>query len=404
MKSKKKPPPDLSLGAFVVGYAARWQKEWADLAAFYTARAATKAEQILAKHLGDYGPTLSGDMRAAQWMALDDDTVRQLAAWCNHLEPPALLVERALRMARAPFTATPTWIEWRIEPMVEWLTQRAPAPSAPLNRPRARCGFLIRGSDGAELERLRRRRSQYQRALGKTPEDTQIEPASVWTARYFVGDPVTGDGDGAGPFVGPLIFVVSTDTQLLEVLPDAEEDEIDSHDNRIMLLFGVTAAAREHNSFAAKHFALRIDQVWQARRVMGDVESDTEAIERYVVQLAGIGGFLLLMLALLDQASITYVPRLKNSQRIVAGKLIPGHDHRIVRIPIELKPKQVLRYLGTKLASLVRMREHTVRGHWQRYGKPQRWVWKLDFRRGDPTVGVVRHDYSLEPPEDQPEA
>jgi hypothetical protein len=486
MKIKNKPPPDVSLAAHIIATMMRHQNYFADLGAFYSAQATREIQRALAENISEYGITLLADLRAAQWMALDDDTVRQLLGWCNDLEVPKAVVERSLPLARAPFTTAPTWIEWRMAlmPIVPGGPSPAqlphesaiPADAIPADElmrlakedgdhcqgcrreyqnrdvcatgydasgrlmqvgqccidrlvsvvavsmyfvpnsaramdqlreangsllsPNTRCGVLIRALSDKELAALRKWRADYLQAIGKDPSDDKIEPSTLWSARFFAADPSDPDNFP----VSPVCFVVSTDLPLAGVLPEAEPDAIDSIENRGTLLFGLIRAQPEWKSTAYNKFAVRVDELWTAQRKvggMGDAQID-EQVRWNVDRLAGFGGFILLALALLDQASITYVPRIKNSHRIVAGKLLPGHDHRIVRIPITLQPKEIVRYLGKKIASNVRMREHKVRGHWQRYGSKPHIIWRYkdDYKRGDPALGQIRHDYSLEPPDD----
>lgn len=375
-------PPDFTLAARVMAYAQRLRKQCIETSDYLRVLASTQEAFAGATRIRNYSDNLVRDLRHAQWMVLDDATVRDLVGWGR----PATcqLVTRSLRLARAPFTETATWLEWNYQVFDK---TRAVAGESDGGNDADRIGYLIRPV----------------RHVTKAVPAGALDPAMWMASEYFVAL----DGE---VHISPLMYLIGCENT---VGVEHEDDDtiqqlVNTADYKTALLFGNQWrwGPNAASCPALQHLAVTPDELIAARWAIVITGNELKELEQRLLDLvtrhAGVLRFLLMALALLDDASIQYVPRKKGPGRIVGGRLQPQHDHKLVRVPISLKPRQIIRYLGKKLETgSPGMREHLVRGHWQRYGQGEHRVrkWKLDYRRGDPALGVVRHDYSLERPE-----
>src|SRR6516164_1165327 len=167
----------------------------------------------------------------------------------------------------------------------------------------------------------------------------------------------------------------------------------DTAAHRARLLFGDRTRTGKDVDVVLPHFAVTLDPYHLTRTFTVDDGSLLAPSQPAIL------GFLLLALAMLDQGEILYVPRVRGSQRVVAGRLVPHHDHRVVRIPLALKPRELARHLNKRIGERgPGVPEHLVCGHWQHYGRGENRQrrWKIDYRRGDPSLGTIRHDCAVE--------
>lgn len=87
------------------------------------------------------------------------------------------------------------------------------------------------------------------------------------------------------------------------------------------------------------------------------------------------------------------------TNRAGSGQGGDGLGHTVVGLKIVAR--NPVAWLRRRLdGSVIRKRQHEVRGHWRTYrdresGEVKRKVWIAEHNRGDPSLGVVEHEYRL---------
>jgi hypothetical protein len=354
----------------------------------------------LADRIADYGVRLRAVMRNAEWMVLDDDAVANLVRW--GWPPTWPLIKHSIELARAPFRAT--WIEWDVATFLRVQSEIYGQSGAQTTKSAAMA---------AQAEQFEGRLDRVRVRTGVLIERRAADDSAVWRMRLF------GNADGDGVVsVSPLVAWVSSDAPLASVLQGVQLLDAPGEGYPPLLplisLFGdspdrpqvnpeAMAWGKKHARYPALgHVGYVLEEYSGALVMLRHAEAadiygaGMKEMAEILDSQAGTLRFALLALALIDLAATEYVHRARPAgRRIIHGHLVPGHDHRIVSIKIDLKPQRVTRYLQRAAATRSGVKAHRVRGHWQRYGGVRRW--KETYRRGDESLGWVDHDYVVEP-------
>lgn len=95
-----------------------------------------------------------------------------------------------------------------------------------------------------------------------------------------------------------------------------------------------------------------------------------------------------------DQVSTAYQPVIKNTytnQRLIKKGKTPSFEWKTVTIESRDSKSQSLG--GTHASP----RLHDRRGHWRTMKKSGKKVWVRDCKVGDPSKGIIKHDYKFKP-------
>jgi hypothetical protein len=330
---------------------------------------------------GRYVTDLRMRLRRAERIVLEDDFVRNvvnISAPEGRVSHP--LVEKAMRLARAPFTTT--WIEWDARASMAEQVALGTLAEVPGNTRPEKLGYLIESSDDGS-------RWKFQEFCGPPPDKSWADSASPALVR---GGLSTEPLHAAHPH--------------LRRTPSGVRVDVNSPLNRATILLG--AASTMISWEPLNQVALDLDELGFGMifditsQVGGSRSSEANSdmirgIENDVRELGGSLRFIVFALALINTASIAYDHQpAAPGRNIGGGRSVPYLDHRTVRIQVPSGTRHVTRYLTTTLVAAHR-RAHQVRGHWRAAhvwrGKPRPRRWIEPHVRGDASLGWVNQDH-----------
>jgi hypothetical protein len=326
-------------------------------------------------------------------MVLENDFVRdvvRVSAPGGQVNHP--LVEKAMRLARAPFRTT--WIEWDARVSMAEQTALGTLAAVPSNTRPERLGYLIESSDDGS-------RWKFQEFCSAPPDHSWADAP---------GPALIRGGLSTEPLHGAHAHLRRT--------PSGVRINVNSVLNRAVILLGANAAPTTARGLTEdddgsqpaaweplNQLALDLDELSYALLFDAAARSsrrETEGrmldgIENDVRELSGSLRFLVFALALINTAEIAYDHQPAHPGRnIGGGRSVPYLDHRTVRIRVPAGTRVVTRYLTTTLVQAHR-RAHQVRGHWRsahvRRGHQIPRAWVQPHVRGDASLGFVNQDH-----------
>jgi hypothetical protein len=133
-------------------------------------------------------------------------------------------------------------------------------------------------------------------------------------------------------------------------------------------------------------------------RMTSWVKTEAEATKDEIEQASGHARMMWAFLSTFNKVPVYGEHRVEPSRGFVAaGSYHKFLDHKVLTINIPGEAK--IRKIARDVLAVIRRRAHQVRGHWRddwRLPKGNKAIWIGEHTRGNSSLGIITHDYSVE--------